>query len=145
MNGTCSNLSLCSTQFLLVLAVLLDHRSLKRRNCSKGLLQLRVTDLTLEFFVKRKEKATQLMELLLLLPPRSNCNFLVCIHVYMKVREVCKASRTNRWQNREVSSYEPEIPVASVFEGKVRNDIPTEYTEWSGEQKDLGLQDMAEP
>lgn len=60
--------------------ILPRHRGLKRRNRSEGLLQLQVTDMTLEIFVKNKEKATQLTELLLLLRPRLNCNFLICIY-----------------------------------------------------------------
>lgn len=82
--------------------------------------------MTLEIFVKRKEKATQLTELLLLLRPRLNCNFLICIYVYMKESEKTWLSRTNRWQNHEVSSFEPEIPVASAYEEKVKNYMPTD-------------------
>jgi len=46
-----------STPFLPAQAALPGHRSLKNRNCSEGLLQLRVTDMNLDTFVTRKEKA----------------------------------------------------------------------------------------
>lgn len=70
----------------LLLANWPGHTSLKRRNCSKGLLQLQVTDMSLETSVGRKDTATCFMVLLLLFPPRMNCNFLICIHAQMKVR-----------------------------------------------------------
>jgi len=67
------------------------------------------------------------MELLLLLPPMLNYNVFICKHTYTKKLQKTQASRTNRWQNREVSSYEPEIPVTSAYDGTVRSYTPTDY------------------
>lgn len=96
----------------------------------KDLLQLQVTYMTLEIFVKGKYKATQLKELLLVLPLRLNYNFWIWFHGYLRVREKGQAGptggRSTRWAVKAWNTH------PSAYEKKARNGTPTDY--WLGMQ-----------
>lgn len=113
MNGTCSNISLCSTQFLSALNSAWSQKSEEKKLQWKTCFNFRSSTWLWRFLSKGNKKQHSLKELLLDLPPGLNCNFWIWIIGYLRVRKTDK-------QDKQVAEargdqWKPEILIQCLW------------------------------